>query len=128
MTEFSGVASKRCLQQMDISLPKVTMVLPSHHFYEVLYNRLATDLCLWEPSAPEYFTRCNMNSSHFHSDIHKPPSYGGLGSAVLQGPIPGMLLSCKSGIAYGKLPIPFFKVFQVFQMSIFVQILVFLMF
>jgi len=99
MLEFSGIASKRCLQQIDISLPKVNMVLPSQHFYEVLYNRLATDLCLWEPSAPEYFTRPNVVGGHM--EMHKPPSYGGLGSAVLQSPIPGMFIMCKSGVAYG---------------------------
>lgn len=103
MLEFSGIASKRCLQQMDISLPKVTMVLPSQHFYEVLYNRLATDLCLWEPSAPEYFARSNGVSGHM--EMHKPPSYGGLGSAVLQSPIPGMFIMCKSGVVYGNSPL-----------------------
>jgi len=98
MLEFSGIASKRCLQQMDISLPKVTMVLPSQHFYEVLYNRLATDLCLWEPSAPEFFTRPNASGGNL--EMNKPPSYGGLGSAVLQSPIPGMFIMCKSGVVY----------------------------
>ena len=98
MTEFAGLASKNCLRQIDISLPKVNFVLPSKHFFEVLYNRLSTDLCLWEPSAPEFFTP--RGGPTF--DFNKPSSYGGLGSAVLQSPIPGMFIMCKSGVVYGK--------------------------
>ena len=97
MTEFIGLALKNCLTQIDISIPKLTVVLPSHHFYEVLYNRLATELCLWEPSAPEYTTP--RTSPNF--DFSKPTSFSGLSSAVLQSPIPGMFIMCKSGVLYG---------------------------
>ena len=66
---------------------------------KVLYNRLSTDLCLWEPSAPEYYTAKPAVASTF--DVHKAASYGGLGSAVLHSPIPGMFIMCKSGVHYG---------------------------
>ena len=35
LLEFIGLASKNCLRQVDISLPKMNLVLPSKHFYEV---------------------------------------------------------------------------------------------
>lgn len=100
IAEFTAIASKKCLRQIDISLPKVMALVPSHKFFEMLYNRLSTDLCLWEPSAPEFCAPSHGLS--FHDALNKPPSYGGLGSAVLQSPIPGMFIMCKSGIAYGE--------------------------
>ena len=101
IAKFVGLASKNCLRQIDISLPKMTFLLPSKHFYEVLYNRLSTDLCLWEPSAPDYFPAARASGASF--DFGKPSSYGGLGSAVLHSPIPGMFIMCKSGVLYGML-------------------------
>jgi hypothetical protein len=89
-----AVASKMCLTQIDISIPKATILLPSKQFFETIYNRLSTDLCLWEPSAPEYF------ASHGH-ETQNMSSFSGLSSAVLQSPIPNMFIMCKSGVAYG---------------------------
>ena len=99
IAEFIAAASNKCLRQVDLSLPKATLLLHSQKFFEVLYNRLSTDLCLWEPSAPQYFT--SPQGPPFH-ELNKSASYGGLGSAVLQSPIPGMFIMCKSGVAYGE--------------------------
>jgi len=97
IAEFIAAASNKCLHQIDLSLPKATLLLPSQKFVELLYNRLSTDLCLYEPSAPEYFT--SSLGPPFH-ELHTASYYGGLGSAVLQSPIPGMFIMCKSGVAY----------------------------
>ena len=92
-----ALASKKCLTQIDISIPKATILLPSKQFFETLYNRLSTDLCLWEPSAPEYFA---SHGNPFH-EAQNMSSFSGLSSAVLQSPIPNMFIMCKSGVAYG---------------------------
>lgn len=97
-SEFITLACKMCLTQIDISLPKATLLLPSKQFFETIYNRLSTDLCLWEPSAPEYFA---SHGKPFH-ETQTMSNFSGLGSAVLQSPIPNMFIMCKSGVAYGK--------------------------
>lgn len=99
IAEFIAVASKMCLTQVDISIPKATLLLPSKQFFETLYNRLSTDLCLWEPSAPEYCTPPHGNILH---EAQNMSNFSGLGSAVLQSPIQNMFIMCKSGVAYGK--------------------------
>lgn len=98
IAEFVILACKMCLTQVDISLPKATVLLPSKQFFETIYNRLSTDLCLWEPSAPEYFA---STGKPFH-EAQNVSNFNGLGSAVLQTPIPDMFIMCKSGVAYGK--------------------------
>ncbi|XP_045024451.1 autophagy-related protein 2 homolog A isoform X1 [Daphnia magna] len=95
-SEFITLACKMCLTQIDISLPKATLLLPSKQFFETIYNRLSTDLCLWEPSAPEYFA---SHGKPFH-ETQTMSNFSGLGSAVLQSPIPNMFIMCKSGVAY----------------------------
>lgn len=99
IAEFMAIASKMCLTQVDVSIPKVTLLLPSKQFFETLYNRLSTDLCLWEPSAPDFFTPSHGNIFHDSQNIS---NFSGLSSAVLQSPIPNMFIMCKSGVAYGK--------------------------
>lgn len=100
IAEFIAVASKMCLTQLDLSIPKATILLPSKHFFETLYNRLSSDLCLWEPSAPDYFTP-NSHGNIFN-EAQNMSNFNGLSSAVLQSPIPNMFIMCKSGVAYGK--------------------------
>ena len=116
IAEFMAIASKMCLTQVDVSIPKATVLLPSKHLFETLYNRLSTDVCLWEPSAPEYFTLAHGN--HFH-DAQAMSNFNGLSSAVLQSPIQNMFIMCKSGVAYGKkrrisLLANFFRVLNIF--------------
>lgn len=72
--------------QLEVQIPKISMQLASKHIYEVLYNRINSDLLLWEPSAPKpkildpgVFSRAGGCSSEV-SDTFK---------------------TCKSGIQYG---------------------------
>ncbi|XP_043221446.1 autophagy-related protein 2 homolog A-like isoform X2 [Amphibalanus amphitrite] len=41
-----------CQTLLELSLPVMEAILPNKRFYELIYNRLATDLALWEPAAP----------------------------------------------------------------------------
>ncbi|XP_049531977.1 autophagy-related protein 2 homolog B [Anopheles darlingi] len=52
MDTFCSCAMKRSKLQIRIDLPVVSLQLKSKHLYEVIYNRISTDLLLWEPSAP----------------------------------------------------------------------------
>ncbi|KAI4468676.1 autophagy-related 2 isoform a [Holotrichia oblita] len=51
--EFIEVTSQNCRYQLQVTLPIVSMQLANKHVYEVLYNRINSDLLLWEPSAPK---------------------------------------------------------------------------
>ncbi|XP_312964.6 autophagy-related protein 2 homolog A [Anopheles gambiae] len=52
MNTFCTCAMKRSKLQIRLDLPVVSLQLKSKHLYEVIYNRISTDLLLWEPSAP----------------------------------------------------------------------------
>uniref|UniRef100_A0A182PNM0 Autophagy-related protein 2 n=1 Tax=Anopheles epiroticus TaxID=199890 RepID=A0A182PNM0_9DIPT len=52
MNTFCSCAMKRSKLQIRVDLPVVSLQLKSKHLYEVIYNRISTDLLLWEPSAP----------------------------------------------------------------------------
>ncbi|XP_052865344.1 autophagy-related protein 2 homolog A [Anopheles cruzii] len=52
MNTFCACAMKRSKLQIRIDLPVVSLQLKSKHLYELIYNRISTDLLLWEPSAP----------------------------------------------------------------------------
>ncbi|XP_071454260.1 autophagy-related protein 2 homolog A [Hetaerina americana] len=70
MTDFIDQASVNSRFKLDINLPCTTMQLSSKHFYEVLYNRINTDMLLWEPSAPSPQTSAMSppcSSADFHS-------------------------------------------------------------
>ncbi|XP_065221759.1 autophagy-related protein 2 homolog A [Planococcus citri] len=58
--EFIEDASHNALLQVDVTLPSVTIQIPSKHFYEVIYNRFSTDLALWKPRSSN-----KTSSSHF---------------------------------------------------------------
>ncbi|KAK0409150.1 hypothetical protein QR680_004370 [Steinernema hermaphroditum] len=45
---------------VNINVPVLNVLLPSHMFYEVLYNRILNDLLLWQPSSPPF----QNDSSH----------------------------------------------------------------
>ncbi|XP_050067859.1 autophagy-related protein 2 homolog A [Anopheles maculipalpis] len=52
MNTFCSRAMKRAKLQIRVDLPVVSLQMKSKHLYEVIYNRISTDLLLWEPSAP----------------------------------------------------------------------------
>uniref|UniRef100_A0A1B6D799 Autophagy-related protein 2 n=1 Tax=Clastoptera arizonana TaxID=38151 RepID=A0A1B6D799_9HEMI len=52
MTEFIDAASKNARLHISFFLPQVMLQFPSKHMYEVIYNRLNSDLLMWKTSAP----------------------------------------------------------------------------
>ncbi|XP_058813814.1 autophagy-related protein 2 homolog B [Topomyia yanbarensis] len=52
LSRFSQTAMELSKLQIRIDLPVVSLQLKSKHLYEVIYNRISTDLLLWNPSAP----------------------------------------------------------------------------
>ncbi|KAG7163547.1 autophagy-related protein 2 homolog A-like [Homarus americanus] len=59
--EFMENILKNVQLHIEIHLPNVQLILPSKHIYEVVYNRLVSDLLLWEPSAPKPASHSNRN-------------------------------------------------------------------
>ncbi|KRT81121.1 hypothetical protein AMK59_6232 [Oryctes borbonicus] len=53
INEFIEISSQSCRFHLEATLPIVSMQLVNKHIYEVLYNRINSDLLLWEPSAPK---------------------------------------------------------------------------
>ncbi|XP_008558251.1 autophagy-related protein 2 homolog B [Microplitis demolitor] len=89
MLEFMEEGTHGSRVQIDISLPCLSVQIPSKHLYEQIYNRINTDLFLWEPSAPR--------PKYTNTDSH-----GGLdlASTLLQESIYPKFSMCKSGIQY----------------------------
>ncbi|CAG0883695.1 unnamed protein product [Darwinula stevensoni] len=56
-----------CQYHIDLSIPSLTLFFPSKKFYELIYNRLNTDLLMWEPAAPhshQSFSHASTVPSH----------------------------------------------------------------
>ncbi|XP_059616173.1 autophagy-related protein 2 homolog B-like [Phlebotomus argentipes] len=51
MSNFCDFAYKNSRLRIKINLPLVSLQLRSKHLYEILYNRINSDLLLWEPAA-----------------------------------------------------------------------------
>ncbi|XP_049811820.1 autophagy-related protein 2 homolog A [Schistocerca nitens] len=92
MAEFIEHASRNCRVQLEINLPCASMQISSKHLYELIYNRINTDMFLWEPSAPK----------PSHTDLYSGKGSGGadLSSALLQDQTYPTFSLCKSGIQY----------------------------
>lgn len=54
LAEFSDQARQMAKFTVRLSLPHLNLILPSHDFLEVLYNRFANDLALWQLKAPVF--------------------------------------------------------------------------
>ncbi|XP_053661405.1 autophagy-related protein 2 homolog A [Anopheles marshallii] len=67
MNTFCSCAMKRAKLQIRVDLPVVSLQLKSKHLYEVIYNRISTDLLLWEPSAPSATAAAEAQSNAQHS-------------------------------------------------------------
>lgn len=52
MNDFCDKTMKLSKVQIEVDLPIVSLQLKSKQFYEVLYNRLNSDLLMWVPGAP----------------------------------------------------------------------------
>lgn len=68
MLEFIEEGTRGSRVQVEISLPSVSVQIPSKHLYELLYNRFNTDIFLWEPSAPRPKYTSHMES-HIGLDL-----------------------------------------------------------
>lgn len=86
MNNFIEYSIRSSRVRLDLFVPTLSLQLVSKHVYELLYNRINSDLLLWEPSAP------------------KPQmSYGAAAPPLgcdLQESIYPMFSMCKSGIQY----------------------------
>ncbi|KAG7200135.1 hypothetical protein KM043_000574 [Ampulex compressa] len=88
MLEFMEESTRGSRIQLEISLPCVSLQVPSKHLYELLYNRFNTDLFLWEPSAPRPKYSAHMEG---HVGLN-------LASTLLQESVYPRFSMCKSGI------------------------------
>ncbi|KAK2706752.1 hypothetical protein QYM36_014703, partial [Artemia franciscana] len=52
LSKLSDSLSRNSLVHLNIYCPNVVISIESKQIYEMVYNRLATDLALWEPCAP----------------------------------------------------------------------------
>ncbi|KAK0093179.1 hypothetical protein PV326_014144 [Microctonus aethiopoides] len=89
MLEFMEEGIRGARIQIEISLSCLSVQIPSKHLYEQIYNRINTDLFLWESSAPR--PKYNNSESNIGLD---------LASTLLQESIYPKFSMCKSGIQY----------------------------
>ncbi|CAB0044181.1 unnamed protein product, partial [Trichogramma brassicae] len=90
MNEFIEEGTRNVRIQLEIGLPCASVQIPSKHLYELIYNRLNTDLLLWEPSAPK-------RKSALPTDTNASLD---IASTLLQESVYPKFSMCKSGIQY----------------------------
>lgn len=85
MNNFIEHSTRSSRIRLDLFVPSLSVQLVSKHIYELLYNRINSDILMWEPSAPK-------------------PQVQGISvptlSCDLQESIYPMFSMCKSGIQY----------------------------
>lgn len=69
MNRFINDTLKNVQFDIDICLSDVQFILPSKHIYEVVYNRLVSDLLLWVPSAPKKYNKPIASLSSVMEDL-----------------------------------------------------------
>ncbi|KAE8748880.1 hypothetical protein FOCC_FOCC004474 [Frankliniella occidentalis] len=84
--DFIRYATQSSQLQFEIHIPCATVQFPSKHMFELVYNRISTDLLLWTPSAP----KPKSVPSAMAQDLSSFPNFS---------PYPGFSM-CKSGIQY----------------------------
>jgi hypothetical protein len=52
LTDFSDGCIQSSKFSIRMSFPYTALCIPSHTFFEVIYNRMANDLALWQPRSP----------------------------------------------------------------------------
>ncbi|XP_064073916.1 autophagy-related protein 2 homolog A [Vanessa tameamea] len=55
MTEFTNSSVEHSAIHLDFNLPILSLQLESKQLYEIIYNRINSDLLLWEPQAVDQF-------------------------------------------------------------------------
>lgn len=92
MEDFIEKTINNCEMRLDVYLPIVTLQLVSKHIYEVIYNRINSDLLLWIPSAPKpKISNINLYECTLRS----------LDNLTTLDNTPETFAMCKSGIQYG---------------------------
>lgn len=88
INNFMELAAHNSRIQIDVSLPVVSLQLVSKHIFEVIYNRINSDLLLWEPNAPKSRTPAfDLGAVHTFAQ-YIPEGHD-------------TFAMCKSGIQYG---------------------------
>ncbi|XP_049276708.1 autophagy-related protein 2 homolog A isoform X1 [Anopheles funestus] len=99
MNTFCSCAMKRAKLQIRVDLPVVSLQLKSKHLYEVIYNRISTDLLLWEPSAPSATAaaEAQLNAQHTARVSFREPEISLAGMGMMDS-IYMPYTMCQSGI------------------------------
>lgn len=63
MNHFCDESEETSRLKIIVTLPIVSLQLRSKHIYEVIYNRIISNLLLWTPSAPNNTTKPQVNIS-----------------------------------------------------------------
>ncbi|XP_058129577.1 autophagy-related protein 2 homolog A [Anopheles ziemanni] len=99
MNAFCSCAMKRAKLQIRVELPVVSLQMKSKHLYEVIYNRISTDLLLWEPSAPSATAaaEAQLNAHHASKVSFQEPEMSLAGMGMMDS-IYMPYTMCQSGI------------------------------
>lgn len=97
MNNFMECATDSSRIQIELHVPVLHLILPTKHVYEILYNRINSDLLLWEPNAPKPKTPV-LESNHTYGTTY----------SNFQTENPEMFRMCKSGVQYGNVIILIF--------------------
>uniref|UniRef100_A0AAG5CVV1 Autophagy-related protein 2 n=1 Tax=Anopheles atroparvus TaxID=41427 RepID=A0AAG5CVV1_ANOAO len=99
MNAFCSCAMKRAKLQIRVELPVVSLQMKSKHLYEVIYNRISTDLLLWEPSAPSATAaaEAQLNAHHASKVSFQEPEVSLAGMGMMDS-IYMPYTMCQSGI------------------------------
>nr|XP_022914053.1 autophagy-related protein 2 homolog B isoform X1 [Onthophagus taurus] len=85
MEDFVNNTLSNSLIELEMHLPVVSLQLLTKHIYEVIYNRINSDLLLWEPSAPRNCNTYTNDNIIPNFTTHETDTFG----------------MCKSNINYG---------------------------
>ncbi|XP_074651009.1 autophagy-related protein 2 homolog B-like [Tubulanus polymorphus] len=95
MQEFQEKSLSNTRMSLEITAPNINILLPDRDFYELLYNRINSDLLLWEPQAPAPIDP----QEQFAYSL--PPYSVDLATQLMQpDALDERFIMCKSGIQY----------------------------
>ncbi|XP_013385934.1 autophagy-related protein 2 homolog B-like [Lingula anatina] len=64
MKHFRDKVVSNVEMEVELTVPQVSIILPDKNFFELLYNRLNSDLLLWEPLAPPTWKPPDIYGGH----------------------------------------------------------------